>query len=82
MNLEGLRAIRPHIPRTLVESTRKTSFAGQTGETTLKTRQQQPALRDHAVHLEHLGVLAVHIDAVCPREVADVLLVRVAAVLL
>src|SRR5215471_17096357 len=37
---------------------------------------------DHAVHLEHLGVLAVHVDAVRAGEVADVLGVRVAAVLL
>src|SRR5665213_3557957 len=39
-------------------------------------------LRDHAVHLEHLGVLAVHVDAVRPGQVAHVLLVRIAAVLL
>ena len=37
---------------------------------------------DHAVHLKHLGVLAVHVDAVRPRQVPHVLRVRVAAVLL
>src|SRR2546421_12412220 len=41
-----------------------------------------PPLRNHAIHLEHLGVLAVHVDAVCPRDVPHVFTVRVAAVLL
>src|SRR5215831_17278669 len=37
---------------------------------------------DHAIHLEHLGVLAVHVDAVRAGEVPDVLGVRVATMLL
>jgi hypothetical protein len=41
------------------------------------------ALRhDDAVHLEHLGVLAVHVDPVRPGDVADVLGIAVAPVLL
>src|SRR5207244_6168317 len=39
-------------------------------------------LGDHAVHLEHLGVLAVHVDAMRARDVPDVLGVRVPAMLL
>src|SRR5579884_2217986 len=38
--------------------------------------QSQVRLRDDAVHLEDLGVLAVHVDAVRPRDVPDVLRVR------
>jgi hypothetical protein len=41
-----------------------------------------PALGDDPVHLKDLGVLAVHVHAVHPGEVADVPGVRVAAVLL
>src|SRR5919108_5200698 len=37
---------------------------------------------DDAVDLEDLGVLAVHVDAVHPGEVANVLRVRVAPVML
>ncbi len=40
------------------------------------------ALSDDAVHLEDLGVLAVHVDAVRARDVPDVLGVRIPAVLL
>src|SRR5581483_3018544 len=39
-------------------------------------------LRDDAVDREHLGVLAVHVDAVRARDVPDVLRIRVAPVLL
>src|SRR5690348_6764877 len=46
------------------------------------TSPQCHVLDDHAVHLEHLGVLAVHVDPVRPRDVPDVLGVRVAAVML
>jgi len=37
---------------------------------------------DDAVHLEHLGVLAIHVDAVGAGDVPDILGVRVAAMLL
>src|SRR5438105_3267762 len=47
-----------------------------------QVRVQQQQLGDQAVHLEHLGVFAVHVDAVGTRDVPDVLGVRVAAVLL
>src|SRR3954454_22721170 len=40
------------------------------------------ASHNDAVHLEHLGVLAVHVDAVRARDVPDVLRIRVAAVVL
>jgi len=59
--------------------------AGERGEAVREAAQvlvREPGLRDHAVHLEDLGVLAIHIDAVRSREVANVLLVRVPAVLL
>src|SRR5205085_4747970 len=41
-----------------------------------------PFSSDDAVHLEHLGVLAVHVDPMGTRDVPDVLGVRVAAMLL
>src|SRR5579862_10701 len=47
-----------------------------------RRRRRRPPLGDDAVHLEDLGVLAVHVHAVHARQIADVLLVRIAAVLL
>jgi hypothetical protein len=43
---------------------------------------RQPRLHDNPVHLEHLGVLLVHVDPVRARDVPHVLRVRVAAVVL
>src|SRR4029077_9238779 len=44
--------------------------------------ESRPWSRDDAVHLEHLGVIAVHVDAVRARQVPDVFGVRVAPMLL
>ena len=77
-------AVEPENPEPGFGATlRKCLYAGTSWCRLLENKCENGGLlRDHAVHLEDLGVLAVHVDAVCPREVADVLLVRVPAVLL
>src|SRR5882757_3570130 len=50
--------------------------------TQARTNFPSPPLDDHAVHLEDLGVLAVHVDPVRARDVPDVLRIRVAAMVL
>src|SRR5207302_9179086 len=50
--------------------------AGATANARSRTatmRRTKPPLREHAVPLEHLGVLAVDVDAVRPRQVPHVL---------
>ena len=79
--VRGKHLRRTRVPRVRDHERLAPVQDGERGRSLRLTRQSRD-LRDHAVHLEDLGVLAVHVDAVRAREVADVLRVRVAAVVL
>ena len=88
------RELRPHRApvaevgrrlRGLGARTERERAGGQTGtceDLTPRELGHGPRLRDDAVHLEALCVLAVHVHAVDAREIPDVLGIGIAPVLL